>query len=97
MSSDPNPPIGEGEENVDVGERQYNLSTGYQVLNQDLTTRPATQQEIDDSGVDETRNQQLDQARAQRVRDRIDAARADVSVPPSIKAFLLELRYYFNR
>lgn len=93
ITTDTDPRMSEGVEAIDITE-EPDFSTGsrYKILNEDLSFRDATEQEVDDADVDPEKRQEKRKAYIQQFRDAMDAVVADESVQQSVKDFVVALK-----
>lgn len=93
VTTDDNPQISDDVELVDIPEEpDFQTGKRYKILNEDLSFRDASEQEIDDADVDPEKRQAKRKAYIQQFRDAMDAVVADEKVPPSVKDFVVALK-----
>lgn len=93
ITTDENPQVGDNVEAIDIpSEPNYQVGSVYKILKQDLTFRDATEQEIDDADVDPVKRAAKTKQKLNQLMIAMEALIADVSVPQTVKDFVVALK-----
>lgn len=93
ITTDANPEISKDVEAIDIpAEPDFETGKRYKVLNEDLTFRDATEEEIDDAGVDPVKREEKRKNHIQQFRGAMEALIADETVPQTVKDFVVALK-----
>lgn len=93
VTTDDNPQISDDVEVVDIPEEpDFQTGKRFKILNEDLSFRDASEQEIDDADVDPEKRQEKRKAYIQQFRDAMDAVIADEKLPQTLKDFVVALK-----